>query len=200
MSRTPARRSRTGAAHHKAIAESLSAREARALQRALLAAHPGLSAHAESGSREVDDDITIDDMAGSVEQAVLGLDEDEVLARAGSTQWGHTDPMEVAHDMIEEAVTSYLDDIRRLLNAGRAPAALRACKGVVLGLYRAHQRQRDPVIDWSPDSPLEIAADAVTLYRTHRSRRKRAGPRPKPRRVAETWLRATVQDWAGHLR
>jgi hypothetical protein len=158
--------------------------------RALLERHPQLAAEAEQLAKSVVTDVDVDAIAEDVEQAVLDLDLDDLNARAGRTRGGYVEPTEAAWDLLEETLAPYLDDMRRRIELGLEAAAVAACQGIVLGLYRCQGQTTDKVIGWAEDSPAESAAEAVaTLARTSAAKHRRAWRLPAA-------FKERVPEWA----
>ena len=142
--------------------------------RALLARHPGLAVEAEALARSVIEDVDVESIAEDVEQAVLDLDLDDLNARAGRKSWGYVEPTEAAWELLEEAVAPYLGEMRRRIELGLEVAAVAACQGIVLGLYRCRDQTTDKVIGWASDAPTKMAGEALaTLARTSVAKHRR---------------------------
>jgi len=139
--------------------------EAAALLRSLVAKHPELSAEAETLAAAVVGDVAMEDVAQEAEDAVRGLDIDDLNSRAGSHSYGYVEPTEAAWELIEEAVMPLIEDIQRRLDAGQSDAALATCAGIVLGLYRVRQDANDGCLGWAPDAPAEMAGETVWTLR-----------------------------------
>jgi hypothetical protein len=135
-------------------------------------------------------DVDVEAIAEDVEQAVLDLDLDDLNARAGGESWGYVESTEAAWELVEEAVAPHLDEMRRRIELGLETAAVAACEGIVLGLYRCRDQTTDGVIGWGSDAPAEMAGEAVsTLARTNAAKHQRAWRLPAA-------FTAQVPDWA----
>jgi len=145
--------------------EQLKGDEAAMLLRTLFRTHTELAGEVEALAGSVIGDVSTEDIAQGVEDAVRGLDLDDLNSRAGSHAYGYVEPGEAAEELVEEAVTPFIDGITRRVVGGQSDAALAACTGVVQGLYRLRANEEGEVLGWAPDSPDEMAGEAVSALR-----------------------------------
>ena len=144
----------------------LSSSEAQSVLHRLLEQRPDLRQIAEALSERVLTGISFEEVAHEVEHAIEGVSSDDLGSRAGRHEWGYTEPTEAAWELFDEAITPFVADMTRYLELGVYGAAFEVCKGVVLGLYRAHIGRGTDVLEYAPDFPLESATDAAELWRT----------------------------------
>ena len=173
--------------------------EAAALFRSLLKKHPELSVEAEGLAASTIADVAMEDVAQETEDAVRALDFDDLNTRAGSHADGYVEPSEAAWELIEEAVTPFIEDIQRRMDAGQTGAALTTCASVVLGLYRLRHDADDGCLGWAPDAPAETAGEAVGTLR--KALRKMGTPEIARQScgVLPTVLRDAAPEWAAML-
>ncbi|MBI4590769.1 MAG: hypothetical protein HY725_18240 [Candidatus Rokubacteria bacterium] len=76
--------------------------EAAGILRLLLERQPKLQGEAEEIAKAMVTDVRVEDVAEAVGQAVLGLDLDDLNARAGRHSWGYVEPTEAAWELLEE--------------------------------------------------------------------------------------------------
>lgn len=107
--------------------------EAAAILRVLLERQPKLQGEAEEIAKAMVTDVRVEDVAEVVEQSVLGLDLDDLKARAGRHSWGYVEPTEAAWELLEEKLNPFLDDMKRQIELGFEGAAVAMCQGIVLG-------------------------------------------------------------------
>ncbi len=138
--------------------------------RSLLEGHPELVREAEELARAVVTDVDVEAIAGEVEDAVLGLDIDDLNTRAGRRRSGYVEPTEAAWEMLGEALDPFLDEMKRQIELGFEPAAVGTCQGIVLGLYRCRDLGSDGLLAWAEDFPAETAAHAVATLARRRWR------------------------------
>jgi hypothetical protein len=146
------------------VLDGLKPEEAHDVLNRLLAAHPELRAEAEQIARTALGEVSFEAIADEVEDAVRALDLDDLSGRAGRHAGGYVEPDQAALDLMGEAVDPYLEDMKRKLEPGLEPEALEICKGIVLGLYRFHQRGSE-LRDYAPEFPEEHAGWVVDIWR-----------------------------------
>lgn len=143
--------------------------------RSLLERHPELVAEAEEIARATVTEVDPDAVAEDVEQAVLGLNIDDLETRAGRKSWGYVEPTEAAWDLLGEALDPFLAEMNRHIELGFEAAAVGTCSGIVLGLHRCRGKSSDQVLGWAEDFLAETAGHAVaTLARESAARHRRA--------------------------
>ena len=91
----------------------LKGEEAAALLRTLLKKHPELAGEVEALAGSVIGDVSTEDIAQDVEDAVRWLDLEDLNSRAGSHADGYIEPSEAAWELVEEAVMPFIEDITR---------------------------------------------------------------------------------------
>lgn len=104
---------------------------------------------------------SLDNITDDVFDAVTSITIDDLNNRAGSTQWGYTEPSEAAWELLEESVEDVMDDMKRRMDIGLTAAAIAICCGIVKGLNKAGKINSDGVLGWAPDFPAEEAGQAV---------------------------------------
>ncbi len=174
MGRRP-RGSSTSRTRKGKVLARLKSEEGAGVLRSLLERHPELVAEAEAIAKATVTAVDADAVAEGVEQAVLGLDIDDLGTRAGRKSWGYVEPTEAAWELLGEAVDPFLEEMKRLVELGFEAAATGTCAGIVLGLYRCRRKNSDQVLGWAGDFPAETAGHAVaTLTRESSAKHRRA--------------------------
>lgn len=164
--------------------------ESAGVLRSLLERHPELVAEAEHIAQATVTDVDAEAVAEDVEETVLGLDLDDLEARAGRRSWGYVEPTEAAWELLGEAVDPFVDEMKRHIELGFEAAATATCAGIVLGLYRCRGENSDQLLGWAEDFPAETAEHAVaTLARESSAKHRRAW------RLPETIV-VRVPEWA----
>jgi hypothetical protein len=177
----------------------LKGEEAAALLRTLLRKHPELTEEVEVLAGSVIGDVSIEDIAQEVEDAVRWLDLDDLNSRAGRHADGYVEPGEAAWELVEEAVMPFIEDITRRVEGGQREAAIATCAGVVCGLRRLHDTEGGEVLKWTPDSPGEMVGLAVSALR--KALRGAEGPQSLAvlTRDLPNLLREAAPEWADML-
>jgi len=146
------------------ILERLKPEEAAAVLRRLLEVHPDLASEAEEIARSLLQEVEYEEIAAEIEDEIRALDYDDLNARAGSHEWGYTEPSEAAEEILEETLEPFREDMQRHLELGLEAEALEICKGLVLGCYRLSERAGGDVLGWAPDFPAEAASHALEVW------------------------------------
>jgi hypothetical protein len=142
----------------------LSNAEAASVLNCLLQRHPELRTEAETAAQDLLGDVSFSTVADEVESAVLQFDYDDLNARAGGHSWGYVEPGEAASELLEEAMEPFVDDLKRYLELGLDKQAQELCQGILLGLYRVRDGDKNDVLGWAPDFPGEAAGHALEVW------------------------------------
>ncbi len=182
--------------------EHLKPEEAAEVLRRLLKARTDLANEAERIAKAVLAEVSFEDTAFEVEDAVAGVDIDDVFARSGRHEWGYVEPGEAALEILDSAVEPFIEDIKRQAALDLEAEALETCKGVVLGLYRFAQESKDEVLQWAPEFPAEAAGHAIEVWLGERNasgkRLKRGGSRNRPG-FPQNFVDQFVHQWASMI-
>jgi hypothetical protein len=197
-----ARRSKTAANSSRALLEHLKPEEAAEVLRRLLRTHADLTNEAERIAKAVLTQVDFEDTASAVEDAVTGVDIDDIYARAGKHEWGYVEPDEAAVEILNSALEPFIEDIQRQIDLGLEAESLEMCKGVVLGLYRAEQESEDEVLQLAPEFPAETAAYAIEVWLGERhgsGKRLKRGVSPKLPGFPQDFVDQFVPQWAAMI-
>ena len=161
--------------------------------RELVGARPDLAGLAEEIARALLKDVSCVQVAEDVQDAVRGLDMDDL--RAGPEPFGYTEPSEAAWQVLEEALQPFLEDLKRRIEMGLETEALEVCKGIVLGLYAFREDDAHDLLAHAPDFPATTAAEALVAWRrTPRKAARETPGRGRPEFPA-AFVREHVPDW-----
>ncbi len=174
-------------------------KESPTVLRLFLERRPELRKETEALAKSVIGDVSIEDVADAVEGEIRALDLEDLNSRAGSHAYGYIEPSEAAWELVEETVMPFLDDIKRRVESGQFDAALASCAGVVLGLYRLRDNNRDEFLGWAPDSPDEMAGEAVVTLRKALRKAKTARGDLKDSASLPAVFRENAPEWADML-
>jgi repressor LexA len=169
------------------------------LLRTLLRKHPELAEEVEALAASVIGDVSTEDIAQDVEDAVRCLDLDDLNSRAGSHADGYVEPSEAAWELVEDAVMPFIEDITRRVEGGQREPAIATCAGVVRGLRRLHDTEGGEVLGWTPDSPGEMAGDAVRALRKALRKLDMPGDAGAPTSALPNSLREAAPEWTDVL-
>jgi len=177
----------------------LKGEETAALLRTLLRKHPELTGEIEALAGSVIGDVSIEDIAQEVEDAVRWLDLDDLNSRAGRHADGYVEPGEAAWELVEEAVMPFIEDITRRVEGGQREAAIVTCAGVVRGLRRLHDTEGGEVLKWTPDSPGDMAGETVRALRKALRKLDMSGDIGAPTPALPNSLREAAPGWTDML-
>ena len=76
---------------------------------------------------------------------------EDLWHNSGSTRNGYVDPVDLAFDMVEEAVEPYMNKLRKFLSNSRWEEAKIICMGILLGLNDFETKSNSDFKDWAPD-------------------------------------------------
>lgn len=172
--------------------------EAQAVLRRLLAAHPSLGIEAEQISKSLLGEISLATVADDVEDAIRSLSLDDLNGPAGRHSWGYVEPSEAAWELLEEAVSPFLEDMKRRMDLGLKAEALEVCKGILLGLYSARDEKADALVGWAPDFLEETAADTSLTWCAGRDKKETA--RRERARLLREFAKESTPEWEALIR
>ncbi len=193
------RKQRSAAPRKTDSLDRLKEGEAATVLRLLLKGRPELAKEVEALAKSVIGEVTIDEIANAVNDEIRALSLDDLNSRAGSHAYGYVEPSEAACELVEEAVAPFLDDIKRRAEGGQRDAALTTCAGVVLGLYRLRDNDRDEFLGWAADSPDEMAGEAVVTLRKALRKAETDRGDLKDSTSLPAILRETAPEWVAML-
>jgi hypothetical protein len=146
----------------KSALDTLSETEKGQLLDELLTARPDLRELAEScaAQRMSAEDSSV--VAKDVEQALRGLDIEELNSPAGYVRGvGYVHPAEAADEILDEALQPFLDDLARRAELGMIPAAGELAVGILRGLYGCRDGAPESLLEYSPDYAPERASHLI---------------------------------------
>lgn len=140
-----------------------------------------LARRAEHAARSRLERVDADEVATTVSDALLALDQEELSAYAGRTRYGYVEPTEAAWWLLEQALEPWLEDITRRATLALSEAARRLGLGILQGLFRIRDRSGDDglLLSWAPDFPSEAAERVIRVLSDGRHRADGHGPRAR---------------------
>ncbi len=198
--RSPSRGARTHPLRQE-ILGTLHSDEAAAVLDRLLGAHPELRGQAEDIAKALLAETSFEQIATEVEDALSGIDDEDVYGRAGQKAWGYVEPDEAAVELLEEAIKPFTCDMQRRLSLGKEDEALRIAQGMLLGLYRVRGEACNAALQEATDFAEEMAASVLDEWSrggldARATRRARCPTRVLPQEFVEKhvpewgWLKA----------
>ena len=177
------------------VLDRLRPEEAQTVLWRLLSAHRDLQSEAQQIAKSLLSEVEFEWVADEVEEAVRDLGLDELGSRPGEHSCGYTEPSEAAWELLEEYVSPFIEDMKRQSELGLDAEPLEICKGVVLRLYRVRNEQGGDVLQWAPDFPAEIAAQAVATWREGGDKKTAGRGRRRQRVFPPDYVMEFVPGW-----
>lgn len=175
------------------VLDALLPDEAAAVLERLLRAHPKFRAEAEAIAKSLLADISFEQIALEVQDALTGIDSDHVYGRAGRHEWGHVEPGEAACELLEEAIKPFLNDMQRHVHFGMEGHALKIVQGILLGLYRIRGETGNAALEEATDFPDEMASLAWEEWTKRKSRGRPVGEGEHG--LTQEWVEGFVPEW-----
>jgi hypothetical protein len=104
-------------------------------------------------AQNVLEDIDLEEIADGVFFSLDLLQVETLWDSSGPTRDGYVDPGELAYELIEEELKSFIDQIWNYLQQGMEHEAKICCMGVLLGIYRYDQESTSEFKNWAVDIP-----------------------------------------------
>jgi hypothetical protein len=113
--------------------------------------------------------VDADEVAKGVFYSLNALDVDELYDHSGKTRYGYEEPTDVAYEMTEGAIDSFVRNIEKYRKLGMKDAEKETCRGVLRGLLLYDAEGDNEFKDWIPDGAEEFADDIILAYGEHNS-------------------------------
>ena len=107
------------------------------------------------------DNVDESRVMNDVYYALNALDVDDLYSRSGRTRYGYAEPHEVSWEMFEEAISPFIDEMKKLQNRNQPAAAKTYCIGIIKGLWRFDEDSSSDFKDWACDAPHEYVSTVV---------------------------------------
>ncbi len=101
---------------------------------------------------DVDDDAVADDLFTSLN----GIPIEYIWDHSGGTRDGYVDPNDLAWELFEEKVESFLTEAKRYHDLNLTVERNSCFRGVLKGLYRFEKESNSEYKKWVPDAPREF--------------------------------------------
>lgn len=101
--------------------------------------------------KQLNGELNVDDIGKELFVDLDLLAVEDLWDNSGSTRHGYVDPVDLAFDMVEEAVEPYMNKFRTFLSNSRWEEAKIICMGILLGLNEFETKSNSDFKDWAPD-------------------------------------------------
>lgn len=146
-----------GSQRKRSLLNEISGEEALVVLRALAQQDRRLAETIEQLIDDIISEVKAEDIAQEVFCSLEQIEVQELWDRSGSTRYGYMDPDEMAWTMFEEALESFVEQLRKYLRLSMFPQAKRCCLGVILGIYQYARESKAEFRDWTGDAPEQFA-------------------------------------------
>jgi hypothetical protein len=147
------------------IIEQLSPADASAILHGLASSDETLAARITEMALTRFDQIDVEEVSADLYDELDALEVEEVWERAGRKRHGYVETGEAAYQMIEAALTPFLEDLARHQKLGLRDEANRMCEGLLLGFYRFEHESTSRFKDWAPDAPISFAGMVMDAWK-----------------------------------
>ena len=131
----------------------------------LLERSPGLPEKAYGIAVAITDGVDESAIMDDVYHALNALDVDDLYSRSGRTRYGYAEPHEVSWEMFEEAITPFIDEMKKCQKRNQPGAAKTHCIGIIKGLWRFDEDSCSDFKDWVQDAPYEFVSTAFDEWK-----------------------------------
>ena len=133
--------------------QGLNAGEASRVLKYLLGEDPLLAKKIYDAAMKVAGNVDVDTVKDKVFCKLDMLDMDDLNGRAGRTRYGYVEPDEAAWELFEEALTPFIDEMKKSQHRALSTAAKAYCIGIIKGLLLYEEISRSDLKDWLTDAP-----------------------------------------------
>jgi hypothetical protein len=116
--------------------------------------------------------VDMDEIADEVFRSLNSIQVEELWDNSGNTRWGYQEPTEVAFEMLEAEVDTYLRKMEQYRNLGMTKEEKEYSKGILAGLYRYGESGNNEFRDWCPDDPYTIAENIICEWKKNIPQKK----------------------------
>ena len=141
--------------------QSLNADEASQVMKVVLEDDPLLTKKIYDVAMKVAGGVNVDVVMDKVFCELDKLDMDDLRGRAGRTRHGYVEPNEAAWELFEDALTPFIDEMKKNQQRMLPAAAKNYCIGIVKGLWMYKEESSSDLKDWLEDAPGEYVETVV---------------------------------------
>ena len=105
------------------------------------------------------------EVAAALYAELDALEVEEVWDRAGPKRHGYVDPGEAAHEMVQEVIDPFLQELRKYQKLEMRAQANQMCMGLLLGLYRFEHESKSEFKNWAVDAPAAFAEAVIDVWK-----------------------------------
>ncbi len=170
------------------ILESIEPHDALDILRALADEEAAIARRIGEIARDHLSGVEIKDVADDVFSTLDGIAVEEVWDNAGSTRHGYVDPIDLAWEMFEDALTPFLEQMKKYRKLGMDGEAKRFCMGILQGLHRFDEESVSGYKDYVEDAPYDWFKQVLKDW-------SKECKRPKDIEEVEAFVRESLPRW-----
>ena len=106
----------------------------------------------EDAALEYFSEVEVEDIADEVFYELDSLEVEDVWDQSGSTRYGYVDQNEKAWEMLEDAIESYLVELKKYQELEMEEEAKKYCMGILKGIYKFEKESKNEFKDWATDA------------------------------------------------
>jgi hypothetical protein len=111
-------------------------------------------------------DVDLTEIASKVFAGLNAIQVEDLWDNSGKTRWGYQEPTEVAFEMIEDEISSYIQEMEQLRELKMNDEEMIYCKGILSGLIRYGSEGSNDFHDWVPDDPYTVAENIIYEWKS----------------------------------
>ena len=139
----------------KNLLDEISAGEAFTILKTLVLKDKEIAKKAKQLAKEILSSVDSEEVAEDLFFDLNTIDVEDLLNSSGGTRYGYIEPCERAGEMFEEALGSFLEELKRYQKLSMHNAAKSFCKGILKGLYKFKEESTTEYADYVVDEPEE---------------------------------------------
>lgn len=132
--------------------------------------------------------VDSDTIAENIFSDLNSIDVEDVWNNSGSTSYGYVEPYELASEMFEDALETYIDDLREYQKLSMAKEAKITCMGILKGIYMFEREATTEFKGWAEDDPR---VNFSRVFEVWRERNKD----PKKEKEMNEYVKKNFPEW-----
>lgn len=133
-------------------------------------------------------EVNPDSIAENIFNDLNSLEVEEVWENSGNTSDGYVAPYELASEMFEETVETYLDDLRKYQKLSMDREARLTCMGILKGIYMFKKDATTEFKGYAEDDPYTNFIDVFEEW-------SKANKDPKKEKEMSTYVKENFPEW-----
>ena len=169
------------------ILKQITADDALAILR-ILAEDKDVGKRIEEIAKESLSKVDLEEIASEVYSELDSLEVEEVQDQSGSTRYGYVDPGDKACEMFEDALESFIEELKKYKKLSMNKEAKTCCMGILKGIYQFEKESTSEFKDWAVDVPGECFGQVLDEW-------KKGQKDAKDIAEIEDFIKKNFPDW-----